>query len=126
MKLSIPFLSFKKENKYNMKSYLVVGLGNIGSKFEKTRHNIGVDIVEYIAKQKKISFKMLRDGELCSFNLKGKSCYILKPNTFMNLSGKSVLFWIKKKKIPLNNILIILPNKLKGDFLSSLFPKSNI
>ncbi len=107
MKLSIPFLSFKKENKYNMKSYLVVGLGNIGSKFEKTRHNIGFDIVEHIAKQKKISFKMLRYGELCSFNLKGKSCYILKPNTFMNLSGKSVLFWIKKKKIPLNNVLII-------------------
>ena len=55
MKLSIPFLSlsFKKENKKNMKSYLVVGLGNIGSKFEKTRHNIGFDIVEYIAKQKK-------------------------------------------------------------------------
>ena len=107
MKFSIPFLSFKKENKYNMKSYLVVGLGNIGSKFEKTRHNIGFDIVECIAKQKKISFEMLRYGELCSFNLKGKSCYILKPNTFMNLSGKSVLFWIKKKKIPLNNVLII-------------------
>ena len=50
---------------------------------------------------------MLRYGELCSFSLKGKSCYILKPNTFMNLSGKSVLFWIKKKKIPLNNVLII-------------------
>ena len=107
MKLSIPFLSFKKENKYNMKSYLVVGLGNIGSKFEKTRHNIGFDIVEYIAKQKKISFEKLRYGELCNFNLKGKTCYILKPNTFMNLSGKSVLFWIKKKKIPLNNVLII-------------------
>ena len=90
-----------------MKSYLVVGLGNIGSKFEKTRHNIGFDIVECIAKQKKISLEMLRYGELCSFNLKGKSCYILKPNTFMNLSGKSVLFWIKKKKIPLNNVLII-------------------
>ena len=57
MKLSIPFLSFKKENKYNMKSYLVVGLGNIGSKFEKTRHNIGFDIVEYIAKQKKLVSK---------------------------------------------------------------------
>ena len=107
MKLSIPFLSFKKENKKNMKSYLVVGLGNIGSKFEKTRHNIGFDIVECIAKQKKISFEKLRYGELCNFNLKGKTCYILKPNTFMNLSGKSVLFWIKKKKIPLNNVFII-------------------
>ena len=89
-----------------MKSYLVVGLGNIGSKFEKTRHNIGFDIVEYIAKQKKISFEMFRYGELCRFQFKGKSCYILKPNTFMNLSGKSVLFWIKKK-IPLDNVIII-------------------
>ena len=64
-------------------------------------------MLNVLPNKKKISFEKLRYGELCNFNLKGKTCYILKPNTFMNLSGKSVLFWLKKKKIPLNNVLII-------------------
>lgn len=90
-----------------MKSFLVVGLGNIGAEYAGTRHNIGFDVVDILAKEKETSFETLRYGDLTSFKHKGKTCYLLKPNTFMNKSGKAVRYWMQQKKIPLQNILII-------------------
>ncbi|WP_196891148.1 aminoacyl-tRNA hydrolase [Aureivirga marina] len=91
-----------------MKKYLIVGLGNIGEKYKETRHNIGFKIVDYLAKDENISFETDKLGDVCSFRFKGRTFILLKPNTYMNLSGKAVKYWMDKEKIPLENVLIIL------------------
>lgn len=90
-----------------MKSFLIVGLGNIGAEYAGTRHNIGFDVVDALAKEKESSFETLRYGDVAKVSHKGKTAYLLKPNTFMNRSGKAVRYWMQLKKIPLQNILII-------------------
>ncbi|MDA0780002.1 MAG: aminoacyl-tRNA hydrolase [Bacteroidetes bacterium] len=90
-----------------MKSFLIVGLGNIGAEYAGTRHNIGFDVVDALAKDKESSFETLRYGDLAKVSNKGKTAYLLKPNTFMNRSGKAVRYWMQQKKIPLQNILVI-------------------
>ena len=90
-----------------MKSFLIVGLGNIGLDYDNTRHNIGFNIVNALAKKKEANFETVRLGELASFNIKGKIVHILKPNTFMNCSGKAIRYWIGQKKIPLQNLMVI-------------------
>ncbi|WP_196885732.1 aminoacyl-tRNA hydrolase [Aureivirga sp. CE67] len=98
-----------------MKKYLIVGLGNIGEKYEETRHNIGFKIVDYLAKDEGVSFETEKLGDVCSFRFKGRTFVLLKPSTFMNLSGKAVKYWMEKEKIPLENVLIILDD-LNIDF----------
>ena len=88
-------------------NYLIVGLGNIGPEYLFTRHNIGFMAVDYLARQKDIKFSTDRLGSITSYKLKGKTIYLLKPNTYMNLSGKAVKYWMEKENIPLENILII-------------------
>jgi len=101
-------ISFKEKNtKYTMKKYLIVGLGNIGNEYYDTRHNIGFKILDEIAKSNDISFKNEKLGAITNFKFKGRSFILLKPSTYMNLSGKAVKYWLTKEKIPLENILII-------------------
>lgn len=90
-----------------MKKYLIVGLGNFGEKYANTRHNIGFKILDAFAQQENLSFETQRLADVCSFKLKGKTLILIKPNTYMNLSGKAVLYWLNKEKIPLENLLII-------------------
>ena len=90
-----------------MKSYLIVGLGNIGTEYKGTRHNIGFDVLDALASDKEVAFETLRLGDVASFRQNGKTVYLLKPNTFMNRSGKAVRYWMQQKKIPLQNILVV-------------------
>ena len=90
-----------------MKKYLIVGLGNIGSKYENTRHNIGFKILDEIAEKENVIFESQKLGAVTKFRFKGRTFILLKPSTYMNLSGKAVKYWITKEKIPLENILII-------------------
>tara|TARA_B100001057_G_scaffold480035_1_gene552414 strand:- start:186 stop:749 length:564 start_codon:yes stop_codon:yes gene_type:complete len=87
--------------------FLIVGLGNPGVRYKNTRHNIGFKALDYVSKQANAFFYSARYGELSSFKYKGKSILLLKPNTYMNLSGNAVNYWVKKENIPLPNLLII-------------------
>ncbi|MBD0831437.1 aminoacyl-tRNA hydrolase [Aestuariibaculum sediminum] len=90
-----------------MKKYLIVGLGNIGEKYENTRHNIGFKILDHFAKTEDITFQTDKLGDVANYKLKGRTFVFLKPSTYMNLSGKAVLYWLTKEKIPLENLLVI-------------------
>ena len=97
----------QQKKKELMKKSLIVGLGNIGSEYEETRHNIGFKIADAFAKKKGISFETVKLGDLARCKLKGRTIYLLKPTTYMNLSGKAVRYWMMKEKIALENILVI-------------------
>ena len=86
--------------------YLIVGLGNPGAEYENTRHNIGFKILEGFL-NKDDSFEACKHGSRLDFSFKSRKIILLKPNTFMNLSGKAVRYWALKENIPLENILII-------------------
>ncbi|MEP5340160.1 MAG: aminoacyl-tRNA hydrolase [Algibacter sp.] len=103
---------FKKEKdieeQYDvMKKYLIVGLGNLGEEYTETRHNIGFKILDELAKQEDLTFETQKLGDMTTYKLKGRTFILLKPNTYMNLSGKAVLYWLTKEKIPLENLLVI-------------------
>lgn len=87
--------------------FLIVGLGNPGVKYENTRHNIGFKALDHVAKQANAFFSSVRYGETTSFKYKGKTIILLKPSTFMNLSGNALKYWLNKEKIPLQNTLIV-------------------
>lgn len=98
----------KREEKVNpMKKFLVVGLGNIGPKYENTRHNIGFKVVDAFAKANETSFETAKLGDIARTKVKGKTVILLKPNTYMNLSGKAVRHWMQQENIPLDNLLVI-------------------
>jgi len=92
---------------HTMKKYLIVGLGNIGSDYENTRHNIGFKILDHLATKKSLSFETQKLGDVTVYKFKGRQFILLKPNTYMNLSGKAVLYWLNKENIPLENLLVI-------------------
>ncbi len=103
---------FKTENQILsetdiMKKFLVVGLGNIGDKYENTRHNIGFKILDTLAQKESFVFEDAKLGAIATFKYKGRSILCLKPSTFMNLSGKAIRYWLDKEKIPLQNLLVI-------------------
>lgn len=91
----------------DMKKFLIVGLGNIGVEYVNTRHNIGFKVVDHFAKKENISFQTAKLGDMAEFKIKGRTLLLLKPNTYMNLSGKAVKFWMEKENIVKENILII-------------------
>ncbi|EAZ96647.1 peptidyl-tRNA hydrolase [Flavobacteria bacterium BAL38] len=105
------FLTLFKKNKQEdtipMKKFLIVGLGNIGSEYANTRHNIGFKILDYIANQEGISFQTVKLGEVAELKIKGRTLLLLKPNTYMNLSGKAVKYWLEKENIEKENMLVI-------------------
>tara|TARA_R100000935_G_C2820904_1_gene159698 strand:+ start:341 stop:967 length:627 start_codon:yes stop_codon:yes gene_type:complete len=90
-----------------MKKYLIAGLGNIGPKYHNTRHNIGFKVVDYLADKEGVSFATDKLGDVASFRFKGRTFILLKPSTYMNLSGKAVNYWLTKEKIPLENLLVV-------------------
>ena len=97
-----------KENEEDlMKKFLVVGLGNIGDKYHNTRHNIGFKILDYLAKKEEATFETVKLGDVTTIKVKGRTLILLKPSTYMNLSGKAVKYWLEKEKIPLSNLLVI-------------------
>ena len=87
--------------------YLVVGLGNIGAEYAATRHNIGFRVLDALAEASNISFTTVRYGAMATLKHRGRTVYLLKPSTYMNLSGKAVRYWMEQEKIPIENILII-------------------
>lgn len=90
-----------------MKKFLIVGLGNIGSEYVNTRHNIGFQIVDELACDYDAKFETEKLGDVTSFRHKGRTFILLKPSTYMNLSGKAIKYWMTKEKIPIENVLVI-------------------
>jgi PTH1 family peptidyl-tRNA hydrolase len=88
--------------------FLIVGLGNIGSEYANTRHNIGFDVVDYLAKDAGATFSQNTHGDLAEIKHKGRTFILLKPSTYMNLSGKAVKYWMDKHKIQPENLLVIV------------------
>jgi peptidyl-tRNA hydrolase, PTH1 family len=88
--------------------YLIVGLGNIGEGYKDTRHNIGFIVLDAMAMASNISFTDKRYGAICQLRHKGRDLILLKPSTYMNLSGNSVDYWMKKENIPIENLLVIV------------------
>lgn len=88
--------------------YLIVGLGNIGPEYAGTRHNIGFMILDAFAKASNITFSTERYGDIGRGRLKNKQVLLLKPSTYMNLSGSAVRYWMVKENIPLENILVLV------------------
>lgn len=88
--------------------YLIVGLGNIGDEYRDTRHNIGFNVVDALAKDAGVSFQDKRYGFVANMSIKGRQMVLLKPSTYMNLSGNAVRYWMQQEKIPLENVLIVV------------------
>lgn len=88
--------------------YLIVGLGNIGDEYRNTRHNIGFMVLDALAKASNIVFKDGRYGATATLPLKGRQLLLLKPSTYMNLSGNAVRYWMQQEKIPLENVLVVV------------------
>src|SRR5690554_946255 len=96
-----------KENIPTEMKYLIVGLGNPGVKYENTRHNIGFKVVEAFAKEREATFETIKLGDVAKAKWKGRHVILLKPSTFMNLSGKAVNYYLQKEKINPENLLVI-------------------
>lgn len=88
--------------------YLIVGLGNIGAEYQNTRHNIGFTVLDALAKASNVFFTENRYGSTCEVKLKGRTLLLLKPSTYMNLSGNALRYWMQKEKIEIGNVLVIV------------------
>lgn len=88
--------------------YLIAGLGNIGPEYAETRHNIGFMVLDAFAKAEKLSFSLERHAFLTETSVKGRKLILVKPTTYVNLSGKAVSYWIQQYKIPIENLLVII------------------
>ena len=89
-------------------NFLIVGLGNIGSEYAQTRHNIGFRVLDALAKASNLVFEDKRYGAVTTLKVKNQTLTLLKPSTYMNLSGNAVRYWMNVKKIPLENILVVV------------------
>lgn len=98
----------RSKTKSDPMKYLIVGLGNIGPEYAHTRHNIGFDVVEHLADEAGVSFKNDTLGDLAEIKHKGRTLILLKPSTYMNLSGKAVRYWMEKHKIQPENLMVIV------------------
>lgn len=96
------------EREEEMKKYLIVGLGNIGPEYVGTRHNVGFMIADRLAADNGATFQSCRYGDMATFNIKNCRLMVLKPSTFMNLSGVAVRYWMNKEKMPLENLLVLV------------------
>jgi len=88
--------------------YLIAGLGNIGAEYELTRHNIGFLVLDQLADQQKTDFAPARLADKAEFKFKGRSIHLIKPTTYMNLSGKAIAYWLQALSIPMENLLVIV------------------
>lgn len=91
-----------------MGKYLIVGLGNPGDEYAETRHNMGYMVLDALAKASNIVFEDKRYGFVTTLGVKGRQLILLKPTTFMNLSGNAVRYWMNKEKIPEENLLVVV------------------
>ena len=105
--------------------YLIIGLGNVGREYEGTRHNIGFEVVDYIAHLNDITFQADRYAHTCQFNFKGRTIILAKPTTYMNLSGKAVRYHLEKHNIPIENLLVVVDDKDLPLGASRLKPKGS-
>jgi len=103
----IEFLISKFKRSVNLNKYLVVGIGNIGVDYFKTRHNLGFEALDFISNHFESKFEKQRLGEVSKFTFRGKKIILLKPNTYVNLSGKSVRYWLNKEKIHIENLMVV-------------------
>lgn len=94
--------------KYSDMKYLVVGLGNMHPDYDDTRHNVGFEVVDYLADKFDVQFTKANLGDIAEIRHKGRTLVLLKPSTYMNLSGKAVRYWLQKKKIKDRNLLVIV------------------
>lgn len=99
---------FGRRDNDGSRKFLIVGLGNIGGEYAETRHNIGFKVLDAFAEESNTFFESARYGARADVKLKGRTLLLLKPSTYMNLSGDAVRYWMKKEKIEPENILIIL------------------
>ena len=88
--------------------YLIAFLGNIGAEYDNTRHNIGFKVADYLNEDLKGTFSTQRLAQVSELRYKGRTMVVIKPTTYMNLSGKAVKYWMQQEKIPIENILIVL------------------
>ncbi len=88
--------------------YLIAGLGNSGAEYELTRHNIGFLVLDQLADNQKTSFTLDRHAEKAAFKFKGRTIHLIKPTTFMNLSGKAIAYWMQELKIEKENLLVVM------------------
>ncbi len=91
-----------------MSKFLIVGLGNIGDEYAHTRHNIGFTVVDALCAESGGKFKSDRYADVCEIKHKGKTLVLIKPSTYMNLSGKAVNYWLQAEKIKVENMLVIV------------------
>ncbi len=105
-KMLLRWLSGKSKPN-DMKKFLIVGLGNIGPDYKNTRHNIGFEVIDYLAKKHETDMEEVKLCKKGTFRYKGKKIILLKPSTFMNRSGKAVLYWALKENVAIQNILVI-------------------
>lgn len=89
-------------------NFLIVGLGNIGVEYANTRHNIGFKVLDALAKASNLVFEDKRYGAIATLKVKNQTLTLLKPSTYMNLSGNAVRYWMNEKKIPLENVLVVV------------------
>ena len=94
-------------SKSDMNKYLILGIGNIGHDYENTRHNIGFDVIDKLALELKVSFDSVKLAFKAEAKYKGKKLILIKPNNYVNNSGKSLSYWMKKEKVDTNNILVV-------------------
>lgn len=88
--------------------FLIAGLGNIGAEYAHTRHNIGFDILDVLAAKHQVSFTPSRYADYAMINLKGKQLHLIKPTTYMNLSGKAIRYWLQELKLTPNELLVLV------------------
>ncbi len=91
-----------------MSKFLLVGLGNIGAEYDGTRHNIGFDVADAVARKHEGFFTSERLAQVARLKWKGKIVICIKPTTYMNLSGKAVKYWLDKENVPLENMLVVV------------------
>jgi peptidyl-tRNA hydrolase, PTH1 family len=91
-----------------MEKYLIAGLGNIGDQYANTRHNIGFIVLDALANEFKTELTIQRHAFMAEARLKGRKLILIKPTTYMNLSGKAVNYWLEKENIPLQNLLVVV------------------
>jgi PTH1 family peptidyl-tRNA hydrolase len=88
--------------------YLIAGLGNPGKEYENTRHNIGFKVLDALAEASNIVFSDVRHGWATEYKFKGRTFILLKPSTYMNLSGRAINYWMQKENVPLENLLVVV------------------
>ncbi len=88
--------------------YLIVGLGNIGAEYRNTRHNVGFRVLDALAKASNLVFEDKRYGEVAELRVKGRTLVLLKPSTYMNLSGNAVRYWLQKENVTPENLLVVV------------------